>query len=121
MNYGAARELASGGWHYTIRNGTEIWRHKCCRECEHSVSGHPTKEDAYKCVYDYALRAASKWQRHNFGGWRDCEVCGAATKVGAYWEGVIPGWPENVPLCEQHLNDGNVMAQVEPVGYVTFS
>jgi hypothetical protein len=121
MNYGDARELATGGWHYTIRNDNEIWRHHCCRECDYSVRGHPTKEDAYRCVNEYARKQASRWQRHNFGGWRDCKVCGWPTREGATWNGAAPGWPENVPLCEAHLNDACVLDQVETVRYLMYS
>ena len=123
MNYAAARQLANSGgrWHYTIRNGYEIWRHACCQECEFAARGHATREDAYKCAHDYALKKAGEWKEWSFGAWRDCVVCGMPTKKGAKWDGVAPGWPEIHGFCDAHLNDEGVLAQVEPPGHMHFS
>lgn len=121
MNYAAARQLATGGWHYTIRNNNQIWRHRCCEQCDFSVSGHPTKEDAYQCAHDYALKSAAAWEPWSFGGWRDCCVCGYPTKAGAMWDGAVPGWPETRAFCDEHLTDENVLAQVEAPRYLMFS
>lgn len=111
----------TGRWHYTIRNGMEIYRHPCCQRCEFASQGHPTKEDAYQCAHEFALKSAAAWEPWNFGGWRDCAVCGGSTRMGAMWDGVVPGWPETRALCSEHLTDEHVISQVEAPRYMAFS
>lgn len=126
MNYAMARQMQShagkeGGWHYTIQNDDQVWRHSCCRECDRADDGHDTAEEAYECVYRYALRLAEKWERCEYPEWRGCVVCDAPVKQGARWQGAVPGWPEDAPFCDEHLTTAHVVERVNRPGQVTYS
>ena len=109
MNYAEARQMAdTGRWHYTIRKAR-------------STLAMWTVKDAYQCAHEFALKSAAAWEPWNFGGWRDCAVCGGSTRMGAMWDGVVPGWPETRALCSEHLTDEHVISQVEAPRYMAFS
>lgn len=127
MNYASAREMmgpdgkGTGRWHYTVRNDDRIWRHQCCRECAHANDGHPSRDEAYACAHEFALKLAEEWKPCSFDSWHGCVVCDAPTKEGATWGSATPGWPNHEAFCAEHLTLENVRAQVREPGDTTYS
>lgn len=132
MNYAEARRLSDGsGWHFTVRNDSNIWTHQCCcgegpPATEEDVikygyrlgeptlgpphAPHATKEEADACCEAWQMRQADAWQESNFGDWGGCEYegCDNPTKHGANWRGL--GGRVYVRLCDEHLNDDGVQS-----------
>ena len=54
MRHYAARQLVSGGWHYTVERGNLIIPEGAC--AEHGP--HPTREDAEECYKKHLLEQA---------------------------------------------------------------
>lgn len=125
MNYGMARQVqdddGDGGWHFTIKNDSRIWRHECCRSCASRLSGHPTKQLAEECLYQWALDQAREFKVQVVKEWEGCVMCAGPTKMVAVWKAATPGWTERAAFCDEHATVDNVLARVERTSTMTYS
>lgn len=104
MNYYEARELKSGGWHYTAANrrlGT--WPVGDCRDHE----PHATSEEAEECFRQYLL---GKLVERELRDWTGCEVCDTPTKKQL---GTRPPLGQDHALCDEHRTPEQVAELTE--------
>lgn len=99
MNLLKAKELESGGWHYTTFNDNRgrTHTHVCC--IAHQSTPHATREEAERCKYEYDISGAAYHANPNGKQARACAECGEWT-TGFY---LIDGM-QSVELCPAHAD-----------------
>jgi hypothetical protein len=92
MNYYQARQLKTGGWHFTCQNNNKVWPVGFC--VEHAA--HKTKQEAESCYRSYVLSNV------NFNilltESLTCSFCKRKTKKAVNIDSRI------LPLCNSHCN-----------------
>jgi hypothetical protein len=98
LNYDQARELETGGWHWTTRNDDVIRTAWPCLDCP----PHATREEAERHFYEACLESVIE---RSIMEWRGCVAPGCKRPA---WTTL--GNPQTsryfrpVPLCTKHCN-----------------
>lgn len=115
MNYDEARQIESGGWHWTTMNDRKVRTAWPClryvgpeKPLERMMNAtpddfercapHATREEAERHWYDACLEAV---EESNFGDWSGCRVCDAPTKKGLGNPQMSRAFHVD-PLCDEH-------------------
>jgi|HubBroStandDraft_2_1064218.scaffolds.fasta_scaffold124109_2 hypothetical protein len=103
-HYDARQQSDSKKWHYTCRNGRDIWAVGNCAE----DAGHETAAEARACYRGYLIETAKLNVKLDPGG--ACRSCKKPAKEAA----MVNGFPHF--LCEKHMNKEGLEKAFPAVG-----
>lgn len=119
MNIYDARELKSGGWHYTVEWQGVTSPAACCSGCV----PHPTELEARQCAARWVVETASLAELSTTTSVPRCSIttCDALVSCESGKPNAVSygfGMKNLDPLCNDHLADGVAMLVGDSCGVV---